>query len=257
MDATREIAVEVLGQKLRFKAFKRSIPALDKVLGELNEDLYRLQHLSQEPGDEALLALDIGASVGVVSVLMCKLWANSRVVAVEPAPANFRYLLWNLRVNNATGCVWPINVAVGSSPSAAQSFFYSPTYPTWSQACTADCPSSASEDTWRGGWTDWQVHFEAEVVTVAELLAALGLGQHIHLLKVDCEGCEWGIFAPHLWQRLAHRVRNVRSELHHWALPGYEEERPSPPDSLKLEAQVQQLLCRHKLERENTLCSTS
>lgn len=104
-NASIRMSQEVLGHHLEFMAFKRSGPALGKVLEELSEDLYRLGHVellkNQAP---SAVAVDVGASIGLVSVLLCKLWAGARVVAMEPAPPNFRYLLWNLRINHVTDC---------------------------------------------------------------------------------------------------------------------------------------------------------
>ncbi|CAE8619893.1 unnamed protein product [Polarella glacialis] len=238
---------EALRQKLQYFAFKRSGPALGAAISELGEDLYRLQHLAPVPeGEASPVFIDVGASIGIVSVLLCKRWANARVIALEPAPSNFRYLLWNLRVNGVTDCVWPLNIAAGGTPLATKAFFYSPTYPTWTQLAGGD-ELTPEDDSWRGGWPDWQIRFESETVTLAEVIAAFGLGD-IHFLKVDCEGCEWDIFAPHTWARLQHRIRNVATELHSWALPA------SAPEGL--EEAVRRTVCVHEVTRENTLCST-
>mmetsp|Transcript_606 Transcript_606/g.2002 ORF Transcript_606/g.2002 Transcript_606/m.2002 type:complete len:251 (+) Transcript_606:472-1224(+) len=239
---------EIFGHTLRLYAFKRSGPALDAVFRELRTDAYRLQHVSASIPEKPVAVIDVGASVGVVAVLLAKIWEGARVVAVEPAPANFRYLLWNIRINGLASRVWPLNVAVGSAGSPTRTFYYSPTYPTWSQACGEECrPDHPSDDGWRGGWTDWQVRFQVEVVTLSELMAAIGLSD-LHFLKVDCEGCEWEVFAPTPWGRLRHRVRHVATELHSWALPSGAE--PG------LEAAVRGAVCAHERQTENTLCST-
>eukprot|EP00439_Symbiodinium_sp_Y106_P041249 s655_g5.t1 len=48
----------------------------------------------------------------------------------------------------------------------------------------------------------------------------LGFGlTTIDFLKVDCEGCEWDVFAPRIWERVRRRIRHVATELHLWALP--------------------------------------
>mmetsp|Transcript_106191 Transcript_106191/g.310415 ORF Transcript_106191/g.310415 Transcript_106191/m.310415 type:complete len:250 (-) Transcript_106191:84-833(-) len=241
------LSEEIFGQHLRLFAFKRSGPALDAVFRELRDDHYRLKRVEVPDRGESAVVLDVGASIGVVAVLLAMLWEGVRVVAIEPAPANFRYLLWNIRLNGLASRIWPLNVAVGAASSPGRSFFYSPTYPTWSQACSEDCRPDAGDDVWRGGWTDWQVRFEVEVLTLAEVLAALRLGD-VHLLKVDCEGCEWEVFAPTPWGRLRHRVRHVATELHRWALPAGAE--PG------LEAAVERAVCAQRRQTENLLCST-
>lgn len=241
------LSEKILGHRLRLYAFKRSGPALDAVFRELRDDLYRLQHVAASPPGSAPVVLDIGASIGVVAVLLGYLWSNARIVAVEPAPANFRYLLWNIRANGLASRIWPLNVAIGAAGASARTFYYSPTYPTWSQACGEDCRPDHADNSWRGGWTDWQVRFEVEVLTFAELIAALGLGD-IHMLKVDCEGCEWDVFAPLPWSRIRHRVKHVAAELHRWALP----DEPEPG----LVAAVHQSICVNATQRENTVCST-
>ncbi|CAK9100871.1 MOB kinase activator-like 4 (Mob as tumor suppressor protein 4) (Dmob4) (Mps one binder kinase activator-like 4) [Durusdinium trenchii] len=106
--------------------------------------------------------------IGLVSVLLCKLWAGAKVLALEPAPPNFRYLLWNLRINHVTDCVWPLNIAAGASPTPIRHFFYSPTYPTWSQHCMEGCQDD--DDSWRGGFTDWQIRFSSPILTLGDVL---------------------------------------------------------------------------------------
>merc|ERR1712187_883285 len=102
------LSTVIMGHRLRVWVFKRSGPAMDEVLQELRDDLYRFQNL--QPLRKAPIAIDVGASVGAVSILMAKLWRTAKVVALEPAPANYRYLLWNLRVNNVAQRVWPLNI---------------------------------------------------------------------------------------------------------------------------------------------------
>lgn len=249
------LSAEVLGQRLRLWVFKRSGPALDAAVQELRRDLYRLENLASPT--QGPVSVDIGASVGMVTILLSRLWPRNRIIAVEPAPANFRYLLWNLRINGVTSQVWPLNVALGSSPSRSQVFYYSPTYPTWSQASGESESEEAlrenEDDKWRGGWTDWQVRFEVEIVTLAEIFVAVGV-RDVHFLKVDCEGCEWEILAPPSWPRLRHRVRNVAAELHRWALPGRTEEQNAVEDAVRRD------ICKHEQagtdNEENSVCST-
>ena len=82
------------------------------------------------PRKEAPVFLDVGANVGVVSILMAKMWPDARIVAVEPALATFRYLLWNLRENGVTKQVWPLNVALSNSSGRNLPMLYSANHPT-------------------------------------------------------------------------------------------------------------------------------
>jgi len=245
-NATITLSAEVLGQRISFRVFKRSGPALNAVLVELQDDVYRLRHVREPPSGSLRTVVDIGASVGFLAVLLGKLWPDSRVVAVEPAPANFRYLLWNIRENGVAARIWPINVAVGVASAASRTFVYSPTYPTWAQVAE----EAVEDDSWRGTYADWQVRFEVEVTTFAELVAAFRLGV-VHFLKVDCEGCEWEVFSPHSFPRLQHLVRHATAELHNWALPS------QPAD---LEDEVSGMICAHRRQSKenklNFLCST-
>merc|ERR1712060_370445 len=116
------------------------------------------------------------------AILIAKLWAGARVIAVEAAPANYRYLLWNLRVNGVLDSVWPVNAAMGATAAAARVFHYSPTYPRTSQACGEGCGLDVPDESWRGGWIDWQARFEVEQLTLPELLAAFDMRDRVHLL---------------------------------------------------------------------------
>ena len=44
--------------------------------------------------------VDVGANLGLVSISLAKQWPSARILALEPAPATFRYLLWNLKENH-------------------------------------------------------------------------------------------------------------------------------------------------------------
>jgi FkbM family methyltransferase len=56
--------------------------------------------------------LDIGANQGLFSILASKRLENGIVIAFEPNPRIFSYLLENLRINSCSNVV-PLNIAVG------------------------------------------------------------------------------------------------------------------------------------------------
>eukprot|EP00927_Polykrikos_kofoidii_P069851 TRINITY_DN65515_c0_g1_i1.p1 TRINITY_DN65515_c0_g1~~TRINITY_DN65515_c0_g1_i1.p1 ORF type:complete len:407 (-),score=72.01 TRINITY_DN65515_c0_g1_i1:35-1255(-) len=227
-NASVMLSEDIMGHQLRMWVFKRSVLDFAESLRELQEDEYGLFRLTQPQASKGeasrghSVAIDAGASVGMFAILLAKLWIHIRIIAIEAAPANYRYLLWNLRVNGVANRVWPLNVALGAEASAGRVFHYSPTYPRTSQVCQGEGCANVNEpdEKWRGGWIDWQVRFQVPQLTLAEIIAVFDVPGKVHLLKVDCEGCEWGVFAPSSWPRISHRVRYVTAELHRWALDG-------------------------------------
>merc|ERR1712107_557161 len=132
-NASRLLEVWLLGQHLKLWYFKAAVEDIRILVHELQQDPYQLLRLPRPTGEKAM-ALDLGANIGVIPVLLAKLWAGTpfrlNVVYVEAAPSNYRYLLWNLRVNNVWDRVWPINAAVGGTTEGTRVVQYSPFFPT-------------------------------------------------------------------------------------------------------------------------------
>lgn len=57
---------------------------------------------------------DVGANVGAYTVLASGV-AGAKSVSFEPSPSTFRYLLQNIKLNDLSEKVTPLNVAVGSA----------------------------------------------------------------------------------------------------------------------------------------------
>ena len=56
--------------------------------------------------------IDVGANLGFSSIMVASRLPRSRVIAIEANPVLFRVLQWNIRVNNVTENVWPLNIAI-------------------------------------------------------------------------------------------------------------------------------------------------
>ncbi|CAK9082463.1 unnamed protein product, partial [Durusdinium trenchii] len=200
------------------------------------EDHYALDMLrSTSP---APIFLDIGANMGMVSILLAKKWPNARILAVEPAPTTFRYLLWNLRANDVLAQVWPLNLAVSTARRSVRMSHLSSGH-VW----TGQVPANAS-------WTPSHVLksdsvFDVSTASLPELLAGFGMGHQVDFLKLDCEGCEWEILSK--WSFLQHLFQDVSVELHNGAFYNISlliaEE-----DRIKLQEQVlKSELCQHRV----------
>jgi FkbM family methyltransferase len=138
--------------------------------------------------DSPAFIIDGGANIGMASLFFLNRYPTSKVVAVEPDPANFEICRLNLepygnRVTLIRGGIWktPGHLALQSSQQE------------WTTSVRDD-PSGT-----------------VEAFTLPSLIA-LGSGK-VDLLKLDIEGSEGELFADGApeWLR---RVHNIAIELH-------------------------------------------
>lgn len=134
------------------------------------------------PGDTAL---DIGANIGLYTLLFAKLVGPAgTVVAFEPDPANHDRLLSNLALNGA-GNVTPERFAVYSEPGTVTLNRFRRGLGPWSTLGSPVLPDPA-----RAGRTTAPVESVlVEAVTLDGYCAERGI-ERVRLLKVDVEGAE-------------------------------------------------------------------
>jgi FkbM family methyltransferase len=118
---------------------------------------------------------DIGANLGVISLLLAKNRASSNIFAFEPNPSTFAALLDNMRLNNAAG-VKP-QQAVVSDVDGTISFAANPLH-----RGTASIAKGA------------QTGSTALSVTLDSFIKQQSV-QSIAIIKVDVEGYETSVFA--------------------------------------------------------------
>ena len=173
-----------------------TMPAL--VLEELGAGMYGLRERIFAPGD---VIIDVGAHIGVVSILVAKRFPEARVYAYEPASSNFAMLQANLAANGVRNVV-AVQAAVAGEPGTLEL--------AWSPSQTAGATvaqSAEKREALRGeGWRTESVR----CVTLDEVFATHGI-ERCAFLKLDCEGAEWGIV-----RRAAaiERVTAMAMELH-------------------------------------------
>jgi FkbM family methyltransferase len=56
---------------------------------------------------------DVGAHIGLFTLRVSKKAQNSKVIAIEPNPVNYKFLLRNIAINGLSDKVYALNVAVG------------------------------------------------------------------------------------------------------------------------------------------------
>ncbi len=183
---------------IRFRVRKRGQP-FDVHIRRNSSDLYTfaevfLRHVYDAvvehlPARSAAL-VDLGAHIGLVSLLLSALGHFAEVICVEPVADNLRVLRWNMQAN---GQAWRIvNKAVGDTRGRHR--FYGSEW--WSSGTimpgvgeTRQANSSRPESFLA------LPPFDVDVITIPDLIAEHDINR-IGMLKIDIEGAEELIITP-------------------------------------------------------------
>ncbi len=136
------------------------------------DDCYRLPGLARELPGPTSRVLDIGAHVGAFSCALARAVPGAQVTAVEPSADRVAYLLRNVASNGLQGRIAAVQTAVSGHRGRRL-------------LTPFGVLEAASDPAATGEWVD--------VIAFEELLAS----SHgpIDLVKMDCEGSEYEIFA--------------------------------------------------------------
>lgn len=138
------------------------------------EDEYHLA-----AGDWSGVALDVGAHIGGVTVMLGLDHPDVRVVAVEALPENVELLARNVAANGLAERVTVMNAAASSAAGPV------------AIAYGTEANEFERQHRFIGG-ADWLGSTARTVactpVSLSDVVAAHG---PLSLLKIDCEGCEW------------------------------------------------------------------
>jgi FkbM family methyltransferase len=200
----------VLRNGLRFEA-----PADTNVI-RVTSGVFFKRHYTP-PGFEIAendVIVDVGANIGAFSVYAARR-TRAKVVAIEPHPQNFRYLVRNLIANGCTRakpieCAItavdePVRLCLGRSGSLHR--------------LAALCPEP--------NVSEW---IEVAGLSLPTLMERMSVDR-IDLLKLDCEGAE-GVILPSTPGPVLERVRRIVMEFHDDLSPvGHEEIRRLLEDS--------------------------
>jgi FkbM family methyltransferase len=136
--------------------------------------------------------LDMGANVGMATIWFALKAPSARIIAVEPDPTARGSLKANVAANSLGDRVDVVGVAVGAA------------------AGTAHLQSDGgSVFSMLGSEGDGP---EVKVVSLSELLESCNL-DHVDVLKIDCEGMEYDVFA-HADADVLDRIGTVVGEYH-------------------------------------------
>ena len=124
---------------------------------------------------KAKTIIDVGAHIGAFSIYAATINPNAQITAYEPELSNFKALKENLKLNH-TANITPKNLAVAGK-QGQRTFYISED--SHNHSLTQDLPNQASETS-------------IQTTTLTQIIQKHG---HIDLLKIDCEGAEFEIFA--------------------------------------------------------------
>jgi FkbM family methyltransferase len=100
----------------RFNIFNKDIIVFDYALSqspksianEIKNDIYNILDIKFVPGD---IVIDLGANIGIFSILLAKLYPFITIICFEPLESNFNNLIKGLEVNNIFNII-PNNLAI-------------------------------------------------------------------------------------------------------------------------------------------------
>ena len=195
--ALSHVEFSVKGKTIRLRDVPGSTWAAE-VLDEFGRGMYGLVDLAFAPND---VAVDVGAHLGGVSVILGALNPDIRIIALEPASNNYASLCANLTANGITN-VTAVNKAVMGERGEMTLM--------WSSTATAGSTIGLSDASVRGrqqlGWSGETV----SCVTLDDVFAEYGI-ERCSWLKLDCESAEWEILAR---SNVLNRVDRMAIELH-------------------------------------------
>jgi len=212
---------------------------------------YDLQGPALHDAAPRATVIDIGANLGYVAISVAKMRPDLHVIAVEPAPLTFFYMLWNSWLNGvptrvittkSSAAIEPgleaIHAAIGRegetiplhfNPNRTQDTIMDSMYRR--DRSTLGCGSIYSRLTGKrcrnrmgNGLTD--IHLvQVPALDVVALLKRKGNeAGAVAMVKIDCEGCEISLLKEEharRWFTDRGRVKHITGELHFHKYPGF------------------------------------
>ena len=169
------------------------------IANELNNNDYDFQNIYFKEGD---IVIDIGANVGMVSILLAKQFPFLKIYSFEPLKENYDNLLKNIELNNIPdGIITAENKAVTKDGRLINMSINSANK---GGSSTADIISINSIMT--------KENCQIESITLKEIFKKYNINK-LKLLKIDCEGSEYEILY-NANTDILNKIENLRGEFH-------------------------------------------
>jgi len=125
------------------------------------------------------VVIDVGAFVGDTAIYFL-LKGAKKVIAIEPLPANYEELLYNIHLNNMEGRIIPINAMVSN------------------RHMIVEIPTNVPINIRGGSINEFKRHgagdyVNIESITLSDVINKFKVNPANAVLKLDCEGCEYDI----------------------------------------------------------------
>lgn len=155
--------------------------------------------LRKRSAADKMVGVDIGAHIGVFSVLAANNFKNARILSFEPVPQNFHLLQKNIELNGLVNRVVPIHKAVSKEAGAVNIF--KKANDTGGGSLYLNLKESCSTE-----------KIPAEAITLSDIFDLYHLST-IDFLKLDCEGAEYEIICS-THERYLRRISEIILEYH-------------------------------------------
>jgi len=192
------------GKQLSVWYDRRDLKA-SAMLHEQAVDNYGLKKLLSDAGDKWIL--DFGGNAGFTAICEANLAPDAHVLTMEPSPWTYLILRANLAQAKLHSRVIALRGGMGGQTGSLQGVHY------FTASSGVSLHAAGERSSHAGG------AFTSPIFTLPELIKKYSI-DHIALVKLDCEGCEFS--SAHAWLQdgLSDRIPQMVGEFHHAAFKG-------------------------------------
>lgn len=185
------------GTDFRFHDVSPTSLTVKTVLNEIKNGEYGLDSIQFQRGD---IVLDVGANVGIVSIILGKLNPGITIYAFEPVPLTYKTLLKNLKMNGVTNVV-AVNRALSGDVAPLTINADYEVNPGGSSSFVGDAPGAKRLQP-----------VTVQSMTLDDVFRHYGIAS-CKLLKIDCEGCEYDVLYS---TGMLDRISGIAGEFHNY-----------------------------------------
>lgn len=148
---------------------------IPNLIPEIFSDNYKVlaHNIEFKQGD---VILDVGANEGVFSIMMSKIYPQTRIIALEPVPRTFKTLSENIALNHCTN-IQVVEIGAGRNGDGGHALFVSKDY---SGGSTSLCTYNP----------DHHIKTEVKILPLDDIFEQFNISQ-CKLMKMDIEGMEY------------------------------------------------------------------